>query len=70
MTFSNKKTTYINNMNKKYQVTIVENSDGSVEVERVFSSSSEEANRTSLKPIDKRSFTKTFLNKVSKFQTK
>ena len=57
-------------MNKKYQVTIVENSDGSVEVERVFSSSSEEANRTSLKPIDKRSFTKTFLNKVSKFQTK
>ena len=55
---------------KKYQINIIENKDGSVEVERVFAASSEQPNRRSLKTIDKREFTRSFLNKVETFVTK
>ena len=55
---------------KKYQINIIENKDGSVEVERVFVASSEQPNRKSLKSIDKGEFTRSFLNKVETFVTK
>ena len=55
---------------KKYQINIIENKDGSVEVERVFAASSEQPNRRNLKTIDKREFTRSFLNKVETFVTK
>ena len=61
--------TYIN-MTKKYQVTIVENPNGSVEIEKVCTSSTKRQNRVSLKPVDKRKFTRDFLNKVERFETK
>jgi hypothetical protein len=57
-------------MTKKYQVTIVENSNGSVEIEKAYVSSSKRENRVSLKPVDKRKFTRNFLNKVERFETK
>ncbi len=57
-------------MNKKYQITISEQPNGQVEVEKVCLSTSNEANRVALKPVDKRNFTRSFLNKVEKFQTK
>jgi hypothetical protein len=57
-------------MIKKYQVTIVENSNGSVEIEKAYVSSSKRENRVSLKPVDKRKFTRNFLNKVERFETK
>ncbi len=55
---------------KKYQINIIENKDGSVEVERVFAEGSNEPNRKDLKSIDKREFTRSFLNKVETFVTK
>jgi len=57
-------------MTKKYQVTIVENSNGSVEIEKVCASSTKRQNRVSLKTVDKRKFTRNFLNKVERFETK
>jgi len=57
-------------MTKKYLVALLENSDGSVEVERVCTSFSKQQNRVHLKPLDKRNFTRNFLNKVGKFETK
>ncbi len=57
-------------MTKKYQVTIVEKSDGSVEIEKAYISSTKQQNRVSLKPVDKRNFTRNFLNKVQRFETK
>lgn len=55
---------------KKYQINIIENKDGSVEVERVAIQSSQQPNRRNLKAIDKREFTRSFLNKVETFVTK
>lgn len=55
---------------KKYQINIIENKNGSVEVERVSVQSSKEPNRRNLKTIDKREFTRSFLNKVETFVTK
>tara|TARA_B100000508_G_scaffold140649_1_gene142592 strand:+ start:235 stop:405 length:171 start_codon:yes stop_codon:yes gene_type:complete len=55
---------------KKYQINIIENKDGSVEVERVCVQGSKKPNRKDLKVIDKRDFTRFFLNKVETFVTK
>jgi len=55
---------------KKYQINITENKDGTVEVERVCLEQNRKPNRTSLKVVDKRKFTRSFLNKIETFVTK
>ena len=55
---------------KKYQITITENKDGTVEVDRVCLERNRKPNRTSLKTLDKREFTRSFLNKIETFVTK
>lgn len=55
---------------KKYQINITENKNGTVEVDRVCLEQDNKPNRTSLKVVDKRQFTRLFLNKIETFVTK
>jgi|TARA_R110000824_G_scaffold16478_2_gene68231 hypothetical protein len=55
---------------KKYQINITENKDGTVQVDRVCLERDRKPNRTSLKVMDKREFTRLFLNKIETFVTK
>jgi hypothetical protein len=62
-------------MNKTYKVIISELSDGSVEVDQVAKASNKHTKLSSVgrsdwRPMDKRKFTRKFLNSVEHFQTK
>jgi hypothetical protein len=62
-------------MNKKYKVILSELPDGSVEVEQVARATNKHTKlsavgRSDWRPMDKRKFTRKFLNSVEHFQTK
>jgi hypothetical protein len=62
-------------MNKTYKVIISELPDGSVEVDQVAKASNKHTKLSSVgrsdwRPMDKRKFTRRFLNSVDHFQTK